>query len=187
MLPKIRNILMATDFSQNAWFALHYAFSLSHEQQSRVTCIHVLPDIPKELSFSGGADVFFGYGPVGMAAVPTTPRESHNTRKKEQVQREWIERSIQNATDHIKSLCIKLKNQEGVSGIQAHKIIVRVGNPIEGIIDEQKNGNYDLIVMGKRGHGKLRGPRVGGVANGVVIRSTIPVLVINKESLQAKV
>jgi len=177
---------MATDFSQNAWYALHYAFSINQQIKSSVTCMHVLPNIPQELSFSGMADVFFDYGPVGMAGVPTTPQDSKDTKKKEQAQREWIEKSTQKSTDHIKGLCLKLKKQEGYSAIQANKIIIRIGNPIEQIIAEQKNGNYDLIVLGKRGHGKLKGPRVGGVANGVLVRSKIPVLVIDREALKGQ-
>ncbi len=184
MLPRFRNILMATDFSQNAWYALHYAFSMTQQNKSSVTCMHVLPNIPKELSFSGMADIFFEYGPVGMAGVPTVPKESKGTKRKEQAQREWIEKSTQKATDHIKSLCLKIKRQEGSSSIQANKIIVRIGNPVEQIIAEQMNGSYDLTILGKRGHGKLKGPRVGGVANGVLVRSKIPVLVIDREALK---
>ncbi len=52
------------------------------------------------------------------------------------------------------------------------------GNPAEEICSEAREGNYDLIVMGSRGLGEIKGFIMGSVSNRVVRHASTPVLIV---------
>jgi nucleotide-binding universal stress UspA family protein len=54
----------------------------------------------------------------------------------------------------------------------------KVGAAAELIVKAAAAGRSDLIVMGSHGHGALGSLVLGSVTNGVLARSTVPVLVI---------
>jgi nucleotide-binding universal stress UspA family protein len=173
----IKKILLATDFSKNAWQALRYAAALGKQNKAHVICLHVLPELPKELSYSGGPNLLYGYGP-GYSGVPVSDRKIGDSGRREQASREGRERAEEMARDHIRNLILKLKAENAETVVSPQQSLIRIGNPVEAILDETGSGSYDMLIMGRRGHGKLRGPRTGGVAQGVVSRSAIPVLVV---------
>ena len=173
----IKKILLATDFSKNAWQALRYAAALAQQNQATVTCLHVLPELPKELSYSGGPNLLYGYGP-GYSGVPLSNRHAGDSKRTEQMSKEGRQRAEEMARDHIRNLILKLKAENAKSVVRPEDSLIRIGGPVESILDEVESGAYDMLVMGRRGHGKLRGPRTGGVALGVVSRSSTPVLVV---------
>jgi len=57
------------------------------------------------------------------------------------------------------------------------EVIVKIGNPVEVILQEVDQKNYDVIIMGAHGHGAIAGAVMGSVSRRVVRRSTTPVLV----------
>jgi nucleotide-binding universal stress UspA family protein len=59
-----------------------------------------------------------------------------------------------------------------------YDVAVEMGEPVEVILNKAKQEQYDLIVMGKHGHGALKGALIGDTAQRVVRRSSIPVLVV---------
>ncbi len=67
----------------------------------------------------------------------------------------------------------KLKNL----GIDAEPLLVQ-GAALEVILDEASKLNIDLIVVGSHGHGAVYHLMVGSVSEGVLHRSTCPVLVV---------
>ncbi|NIP62366.1 MAG: universal stress protein [Nitrosopumilaceae archaeon] len=72
---------------------------------------------------------------------------------------------------------IKAKKRAGRDGIRLTKKII-YGSPINEITDLAKNKNFDMIVIGSRGHTGMKEVFLGSVANGVVHRSKVPVLVV---------
>jgi nucleotide-binding universal stress UspA family protein len=144
--------------------------------------MHVLPEVPKELDYSGGAGLLFGYGPGFSGVPPTLKKVRQEDLSRDGMIADGRQKAKQMAKDHVKSLIYKFRNQEPDAAIQSENIIIRLGNPVECILEEIKAKPYDLIVLGRRGHGKLKGPRTGGVAQWVLNRSPIPVLIVGKDA-----
>ena len=67
----------------------------------------------------------------------------------------------------------KLQN----SGLDAESLLVQ-GSAVEVILDEASKLNIDLIVVGSHGHGAVYHLMVGSVSEGVLHRSSCPVLVV---------
>lgn len=55
---------------------------------------------------------------------------------------------------------------------------LRSGNPADVIIEEAKDSEYDLIVMGSRGLGTFSRTMLGSVSNKVLSHSDVDVLII---------
>lgn len=58
--------------------------------------------------------------------------------------------------------------------------IIRQGVPVDIIVQEAKDLNADLIVIGSLGHNSLYNMFIGSVASDVIKYSTVPLLVIPK-------
>lgn len=54
----------------------------------------------------------------------------------------------------------------------------KIGYVSEALVEEASLGNYGLIVMGSHGHGALGNLVLGSVANAMLSKTTIPVLLI---------
>jgi nucleotide-binding universal stress UspA family protein len=63
-------------------------------------------------------------------------------------------------------------------GLEASATVVR-GDPAEAIIETGETEGVDMIVMGRRGMGRLKGLLVGSVSERVVRHSAIPVVLVN--------
>ena len=67
---------------------------------------------------------------------------------------------------------------DGKDGILAVKNVFEVGSPGPAVLAVAKKFNADLIVMGSRGLGPLKGLFMGSVSSYVTSHSTCPVLVV---------
>ncbi len=98
---------------------------------------------------------FAGFGP-DQQSVPDQVAQKYHKEYKE----------LQNEAD-------KLQN----SGIDTRALLVQ-GSAVEVILDEASKLNIDLIVVGSHGHGAVYHMVVGSVSEGVLHRSSCPVLVV---------
>lgn len=71
----------------------------------------------------------------------------------------------------------KAKSDFGNYGVNV-EIKIIWGNPAMEICREAKEGGFDLIVMGSRGLGEIKGYLMGSVSNRVVRHASCPVLVV---------
>ncbi|MFZ5647301.1 MAG: universal stress protein [Bacillota bacterium] len=71
----------------------------------------------------------------------------------------------------------KAKEEFGKSGLSIDTKIIW-GNPAMEICREAKEGRFDLIVMGSRGLGEIKGYLMGSVSNRVVRHASCPVLIV---------
>lgn len=55
---------------------------------------------------------------------------------------------------------------------------IEIGSPAETIVEKAKNENYDIIVMGSRGLGKIKSILMGSVSQYVLKYAHCPVLIV---------
>jgi hypothetical protein len=56
------------------------------------------------------------------------------------------------------------------------------GNPAEVILQSVREGDYDLVVMGSHGHGRLHRALLGSVSFRVLQDSPVPVMLIRRSA-----
>lgn len=158
VIPEIKKILYTTDLSPNARFAFSYAASLANRYEAAVTILHVLEDIS-----------------------PTTDSLVINVIGKEK----WIElrkHKEQEVLDMLRSrlskFCEDVQAELPECPFIAENIIVKIGNPVDEILQEVENRRYDLVVMGAHGQGVLADALMGSTSRRVVRRCKKPVLVV---------
>ena len=158
MIPEIKKILYATDLSESARFAFSYAASLANRYDAGITILHVIEDI------SPTADNLV----VGILG-----------------QEKWDELRGKNEKEVINTL--KSRLTRFCEDVQAElpscpfitdKIKVTIGKPVNEILQEVENNDYDMVVMGAHGHSVLADAVMGSVSRRVVRRCKKPVLVI---------
>ena len=158
MIPEIKKILYTTDLSPNARFAFSYAASLANRYDAGVSIFHVLEDIS-----------------------PTADSLVINIIGKEK----WADlrkRNEQEVLNKIKSrlskFCEDVQAELPACPFITENIIVKIGNPVEEILQEIENNRYDLVVMGAHGQSALADAVMGSTSRRVVRRCKKPVLVI---------
>ena len=158
MIPEIKKILYTTDLSQNARYAFSYAASLANRYDAGVTIFHVLEDIS-----------------------PTADSLAINIigKKKWEELRDNNEKEV---LDTIKSrlekFCEDVQSKLPSCPFITDNILVKIGNPVEEILQEVENNSYDMVVMGAHGHGVMSDAIMGSVSRRVIRRCKRPVLVV---------
>lgn len=146
-------ILLATDGSSGSTKAAEYAARLAGmTPESEVTVIYV-----KELGFQ---HVDFA-GEPGMAVVPNVAD-----------MQERIEQAAVSALNETEAALEKA----GVKGI----LRAEWGHAADVICNVAEEGNFDTIVMGKRGLGQITGLLLGSVSDRVVHRCKVPVVTVHE-------
>jgi nucleotide-binding universal stress UspA family protein len=158
MIPNIKKILYTTDLSPNARFAFSYAVSLANRYDAAITILHVLEDV------SPSADSLV-INIIGKA--------------------KWDELRLNNEKDVLDTIKSRLtKFCEDVSAeipscpFITDDILVKIGDPVEEIVQLAENNDYDVIVMGAHGQGILANAVIGSTSRRVVRRCKKPVLVV---------
>lgn len=150
MIPKIRKILYATDLSASASHAFGYAIRIALNEDAKISIINVCEKLTNNANIQMRSNAF------------TTAKNR--------------------LTEIIRSKLDQYFAKEESDGCQFTKFIgniyVTSGMPVEAIIAQAQEGNYDLIVMGTHGHGFLYSAVVGSTAQKMVQQSKIPVLVV---------
>jgi len=161
MIPDIKKILYATDLSQTARHAVRYACSIAAKYSAKVTVLHVVPDRLEELSSDAGTDI---------SRQPESKGEDFNKTEMENAKILIRDRIHQTSQQVVKEIpCCPLSEGD---------ILVKAGDCAEQILSVAEAGNYDLVIMGTHGHGKLAETLIGSVAHGVISRCSKPVLVV---------
>jgi len=154
-----KNILVPYDNSEHAKNALKEAIGLSEGIEG--VAIHVVEVAapPQDLVYSSINQTGFGMG-VSLASQEDFAH----------VVEERNEASDKKLQDEIVSIV------EGFEGELTAEVVFGIYT-IETIIDAAKHYNCDLIVMGSRGLGAIRGA-IGSVSYGILRSVDIPVLVV---------
>ncbi|QTA79355.1 Bile acid:sodium symporter family protein [Desulfonema limicola] len=160
MVPEIRRILFATDMSQTAGHAVRYACSIGHKYNAEVTVLHVIPDILEEFSSGAGIDLV----------------EHLGEKKWKEFNKNGIDKARETIRKRIAETSRRVLEEIPRCPVAEGSILVEVGNPVNRIVSIAESGNYDLVIMGTHGHGKLEEFMIGSVLAGVIKRCSVPVL-----------
>ena len=158
MAPDIKNILYATDLSENARYALQYASVLANRFSATITVLHVI----EELS------------PSSMGLVSEIVGKQRWADLKKQNKQKVIE-SIRS---RIEDMCNGISDNLPECPFTVGKIIVETGHPVDQIISYAEKTDCDMVVMGSRGQGILSETMLGSTSHRVLRRCSKPVLVI---------
>jgi len=157
----VRKILYATDMSDDAIFACHYAMRMSQDCNAHLSIIHVTPDESEEMSANMSYNLNSHYD-----------KEYLDTFNEDN-----ISRSQGTLIKKINDQCHKINPQLSDCKIKP-QIIIRAGDPVEQILLEAETDGYDLIVIGNRGHSLFDNILIGSVAGEVVKKSGLPVITV---------
>jgi nucleotide-binding universal stress UspA family protein len=158
MLPQIKNILYATDLSENARYAYNYAASLGQQYGARITILHVIEKLSAESFLQ-----IQGY--VG---------EERWKKLQEEKQADFISR----IKGRLSTFCDDISSEVDACTFQVDKILVKEGIAADEILYQAELNDADVIVMGTKGYGMFKEAVLGGTARRVVRRSVIPVMVV---------
>lgn len=143
-------ILVPIDGSQHASKALDYALDIA----TRYTAtLHIL------IAYTITAETLR----LIQRALPRTLATSYGTNVKEQNEQILL-KAVHHATTTHPHLTI------------THSLVQ--GRPADRIVEAATNGQYDLIVMGSRGIGGIKGVLLGSVADRVADHAACPVMIV---------
>jgi nucleotide-binding universal stress UspA family protein len=158
MVPEIKKILYPTDMSETSNHAFSYAASLANRYGALITILHVIKDV-----------------------MPTSENLVTNVIGNSK----WQELLDRNKTDVVEKIRLRLEKfcEETKAELSScpflmEEVIVKIGNPVEEIVQEVDQKDYDIVIMGAHGHGAIAGAVMGSVSRRVVRRSRTPVLVV---------
>ena len=158
MIPEIKSILYTSDLSENARHAFSYAASLANRYDAGITILHVLEDISPT---------------TDSLVVSIIGQEKWN---------ELRGNNEKEVLDTIKSrltrFCEDVQAELPSCPFITDKIKVTIGQPVDEILQEVENNDYDMVVMGAHGHGVLADAIMGSVSRRVVRRCKKPVLIV---------
>jgi nucleotide-binding universal stress UspA family protein len=167
-VPRIeyKKILYTTDLSEAGRSAFPYAASIANRYAAELTVFHVVEAREFE-------KYLVGYMSEALWAEIKT-RDLEEARQL-LVQRKRDDAAIREAVDQS---CQDALSDAGNRPYVTYDLKVEMGNPVDKIIEEAHRGGYDLVVIGKHGHGALQGVLMGETARRVVRRCRVPVLVV---------
>ena len=156
--PEIKQILFATDLSENANRALSYAASLADAYGASITVLHVLEKLPPQAEQMLVA--YLGYSDV------------------DELKQANLADLINQIKIHIEQFCGDTAQEFPECRFIFHNTIVEPGKAADRILHHTSSDSYDALVIGSRGHGSIQEALMGGTANKVLHKCSIPVFVV---------
>lgn len=145
---RLKNILVAIDFSENSDFAITRAIQIAKQSKANLTLLHV---VQKQHLDNFIDDTFKKLLPKGLWLTT------------EQYKDELVQEKIRSLSRH--KLNIK-------------HIIIPHGKPAVKILQYMKKYKVDLLIMGAHGQHSIRDAFVGTTAEHIAQRTNCPVLIV---------
>jgi nucleotide-binding universal stress UspA family protein len=158
MIPEIKRILYTTDLSKNAHFAFSYAASLANQYGAKITIFHVLEDLPT--------------GSKGLVTSVIGEDRWQELKKRNE------EEVLDTIKMRLQKFCEDMSAQLVDCPFIVDDILVKIGEPVQEILDLAESTNFDIVIMGTHGQGMLADAMMGSTARRVIRRAVKPVLVI---------
>jgi len=155
MIPKIKKILYATDLTENSAYAFRYAVSSAQQHGAKIHILHVLEEIKTNLLWA-----YFEMDKLQEI------REKGKEEIKDRIQK------------RLEIFCQReLMDSPACRDLVASTEVVE-GDPAAEILRKADELEADLVVMGTHGKGLLAHAFLGSVAEKILHRIKIPVLMI---------
>jgi nucleotide-binding universal stress UspA family protein len=148
MTNRVERILVPTDFSDTAAFAMDYACELSGAFGAALHVLHVVENTNPTGGWTAGRRY-------------TTPPPSLTAGIEHEVRNE-LQSTIDKRTPPV----------------ETSVLAVKTGSPLVEIVRYAQEHAIDLIVMGTHGHGPIAHMLLGSVADSVIRRAPCPVLTV---------
>ena len=158
MIPKINNILYATDLSKNSAYAFRYAVNSAEHHGARIHILHVQDRIPPSVEA------------ILKTTSPTEKWETYAAQKNEEMKK-YIKKRLE-------AFCQREFKDNPTFMDRIASIEVVDGDPAGEILQKADDLQADLVVMGTHGGGLLTHAFLGSVAETVLHRIKIPVFII---------
>jgi nucleotide-binding universal stress UspA family protein len=150
----IKNVLFATDDSEDALEAYQYAMSIAGQYDARLTLLHVIAETSD------------------LSVIDINMGRSTGERKWLEAERGYLQGIRE---DYSK----RVKDEYGKEYANTDETIVEIGVPPKNILPGAENKNCDFIVMGMRERCRTPGDAlVGDTVSREQHRSKLPVLVV---------
>jgi len=158
MALDIKNILFATDLSENARYALEYASTIANRFGAAITILHVL----EELSPSS----------LGLVSEIVGKERWADLKKRNE------EKVITSIRTRIENGCSEISQSIPECPFIVQRIIVKTGHPVDQIIHYAEKKDCDMVVIGSHGHGIFSEAMLGSTSRRVLRKCSKPVLVV---------
>jgi nucleotide-binding universal stress UspA family protein len=166
MIPKIKNILYATDLSKNSAYAFRYAINSAVHHGADIHILHVLEIrlLPASLPGDEGTGTLYE-GPLYVDKMQKIDAAQKNLAKKRIQKRleDFCQQELEGNSDLLKRVV---------------SIEITEGDPAAQILQKADELPADLVIMGTHGKGLLAHTFLGSVAEKVLHRIKIPVFII---------
>lgn len=154
-----RKILAATDGSESGTRAVELAGDLAKVHGAEIILVHVInpaDEAPDWLHYSDAHALGF--------AVPPVPPGKEGTESLAAQELQRAHEQAEMAADRLMQDSRRSAEERGARNVRT---VVEHGVAAKGILATAKNENADVVVMGNRGHGNLKGLVMGSVSSAV--------------------
>jgi nucleotide-binding universal stress UspA family protein len=159
MIPKINNILYATDLSKNSAYAFRYAVNSALKHDAKIHIFHVQDTTPASVEA------------MLKTHSPTESWEGYAENEKKEMKKYIKEK--------LEAFCRREFNKYNPTLMErVASIEVIDGDPAGKILQKGDEIRADLVVMGTHSKGPLAHAFLGSVAEKVLNRIKIPVFII---------
>ncbi len=158
MIPKIQNVLYATDLSRNSAYAFRYAVNTATKHDAKIHMLHVVESISTQVK----AKMFSTAEKKKLKQLQQDARETMLRRIEERL-KEFAAREFKSDPDNL----------QRVAGIH-----VVEGDPATEILHKTDELDCDTIIIGTHGKGAIGRAFLGSVSEKVLRRIRKPVYII---------
>jgi nucleotide-binding universal stress UspA family protein len=158
MIPRIKNILYATDLSKNSAYAFRYAVNSAQRHDARIHILHVI----EAISSSTEGLLASILSEEKIEKVRKETKESLTNRIKMRVN-QFAERELKDDPETLKRVA---------------SITVVFGDPANEILQKAEEPDCDIVILGTHGKGMIGHTFLGSVSEKVLHRIDKPVFII---------
>ncbi|NIQ93857.1 MAG: universal stress protein [Desulfuromonadales bacterium] len=158
MLPNYKNILIATDLTENSEHAFKHAVLLARKSKANIHLLHVVPEI--DAGFRSYISAVMGEGKLEELQMQNEKQALDEIKRE---LKEFTRKELENFPE----------DQKNIAGIEVY-----LGDPVAKILQVADTITADVIVMGTHGKGAIEHAFLGSVAEKVLRKSKRPVFVI---------